>query len=114
VKSRDLFSTHRNPALDWTFAPRITKVAFLGTRNAWNSYRWSGKVAGIATIFAEVDRFEHFEEAFATVRREQADALYAAGSGAVGYVHRARILAFADEHRLPTVLGFRQRFGKVA
>jgi len=89
-------------------APRITKVAFLGTRNAWESYRRSGEVAGIATIFAEVDRSEQFEEAFATVRREQADALYAAGGGAVGYIHRARILAFADEHRPPTVLGFRQ------
>jgi hypothetical protein len=36
-------------------------------------------------VFAEVDRPEQFEQAFATVQREQADALYAAGSGAVGY-----------------------------
>jgi putative ABC transport system substrate-binding protein len=88
--------------------PRITKVAFLGTRNAWESYDRSGEAAGIATIFAEVDRSEQFEEAFATVRREQADALYAASGGPVGYLQRARILAFADEHRLPSVFGFSQ------
>jgi CO/xanthine dehydrogenase FAD-binding subunit len=35
--------------------------------------------AGIATVFVQVDRPEQFEEAFATVRREQADALYVAG-----------------------------------
>ncbi len=58
-------------------APRITKVAFLGTREAWESYHRSAEVAGIATVFAQVDRPEQFEEAFATVRREQADALYA-------------------------------------
>jgi putative tryptophan/tyrosine transport system substrate-binding protein len=89
-------------------APRITKVAFLGTREAWESYHRSGEVAEIATIFAEVDRSEQFEEAFATVRRERADALYAAGGGAVGYIHRARILAFADEHGLPAAYGFQQ------
>src|SRR3954451_7112637 len=92
-------------------APRITKVAFLGTREAWESYHRSAEVAGIATVFAQVDRPEQFEEAFATVRREQADALYAAGGGAVGYVHRARILAFADEHRLPAAYGIRQAVG---
>jgi putative ABC transport system substrate-binding protein len=89
-------------------APRITKVAFLGTREAWESYQQSGEVAGIATVFAEVDQPEQFEEAFASVRREQADALYAAGGGAVGYIHRARILAFAHEYRLPTAFGVRE------
>jgi ABC transporter substrate binding protein len=28
--------------------------------------------------------------------------------GAVGYIHRARILAFADEHGLPAAYGFQQ------
>ena len=88
-------------------APRVTKVAFLGTREGWESYHRSGEVAGIAVV----DRPEQFEQAFPTVQREQADALYAAGSGAVGYVHRALSrMSTGCRQRLE----FGRRFGRVA
>ena len=56
-------------------APAIARVACIASSEVWELYRRSTATADISPIFAPVDRSEHFEEAFATIVREHADAL---------------------------------------
>jgi putative tryptophan/tyrosine transport system substrate-binding protein len=58
-------------------------------------------------VFAPVDRSEQFEEAFATILRERADALVTEGSPII-HVQRGRIVAFAAQHRLPLAANNRE------
>jgi putative ABC transport system substrate-binding protein len=81
-------------------APAVARVACLASTEVWESYRHSAAAAHIPPVFAAVDRSDQFEEAFATILHERADALLTEGSPII-YVQRARIVAFASEHRLP-------------
>jgi putative ABC transport system substrate-binding protein len=54
-----------------------------------------------------VNRSEQFDEAFATILRERADALVTEGSPII-YVQRGRIVTFAVEHRLPLAANNRE------
>jgi putative tryptophan/tyrosine transport system substrate-binding protein len=81
-------------------APAVARVACIASSEVWELYRRSTATADIPPVFAPVDRSEQFEEAFATILREHADALVTEGSPII-YVQRGRIVAFAAEHRLP-------------
>ena len=91
-------------------APGSARVAYIGTTEYWET---GVRVAadGHISVVAIVDNAGQYEEAFATLAREQADALYVTG-GPVIFVHVARIVAFAAEHRLPTVFSFREGVDK--
>jgi putative ABC transport system substrate-binding protein len=88
-------------------APAVTRVACIASSEVWESYRRSTTVTDIAPVFAPVDRSEQFEEAFATILRERADALVTEGSPII-YVQRGRIVAFAAQHRLPLAANNRE------
>jgi putative ABC transport system substrate-binding protein len=81
-------------------APAVARVACIASSEVWESYRHGAAAADILPVFAPVDRSDQFEEAFATILREHADALLTEGSPII-YVQRSRIVAFAAEHRLP-------------
>jgi putative ABC transport system substrate-binding protein len=87
-------------------APKSTRVAFLGRRSAWETFRIRAKDATPVLVFAPVDRPEEFEDAFAIVLRERADALLVS-HGPILNVNAARIAAFAKEQRLPAVFPWR-------
>jgi putative ABC transport system substrate-binding protein len=87
-------------------APGIARVAFLGTQLAWDSYRTGARSAVVPPVFARVDRSEQYEEAFATVLSEGADALMVS-HGPVLYEGARRIVAFAAERTLPTIYPWR-------
>ena len=80
-------------------APAVARVACIASSEVWELYRRSTATADIPPVFAPVDRSEQFEEAFATILREHADALVTEGSPII-YVQRGRIVTFAAEHRL--------------
>jgi ABC-type uncharacterized transport system substrate-binding protein len=95
------FSCSRSWLLLWR------RVACIASSEVWESYRHSTAAADIPPVFAPVDRSEQFDEAFATVLREHADALVTEGSPII-YVQRGRIVAFAAEHRLPLAANNRE------
>ena len=82
-------------------APGIAKVAFLGPREAWESFGKAVAFANLPPVFAQVDQLDQYEAAFAQIVREQADSLHVL-DGTVNYINRKRIVAFAAERRLPT------------
>ena len=86
-------------------APGIARVAFLGPQDLWEAYHKAA--AELPSVFAQVNGPDQYEEAFATVRRERADAIYAS-EGPVNYVYRGRIAAFAAEQRLPALYAIRE------
>jgi putative ABC transport system substrate-binding protein len=81
-------------------APGVARVACIASSEVWELYRRNTATADIPPVFAPVDRSEQFEEAFATILREHADALVTEGSPII-YVQRGRMVTFAAEHRLP-------------
>jgi len=88
-------------------APAVTRVACIVSSEVWESYRRNTPAADIPPVFAPVDRAEQFEEAFATILRERADALVTEGSPII-FVQRGRIVAFAAQHRLPLAANNRE------
>ena len=88
-------------------APGISNVAFIGQQEFWDSLGTAVAAADLPRIFAPVDRPEQFEEAFSTIQRQRADAIYASES-AVNTVHKTRIVAFAAEQRLSAIYCDRQ------
>ena len=92
--------------------PGSARVAYIGAHELWETGASAAAAAeGRFSIVAFVDRPEQFEEAFATLAREKPDALYV-GGGPVIFVHVARIVAFAAEHRLPAIYNFREAVDK--
>ena len=89
-------------------SPGSTRVAYLGTRDEWES---GASAEGLFSVVAIVDRPEQYEDAFATIAREREDVLYVSG-GPVNFANVARIVAFAAEKRLPTVYGVREYVDK--
>jgi putative ABC transport system substrate-binding protein len=88
-------------------APTVARVACIASSEVWESYRRITDDADIPPVFAPVNRSEQFDEAFATILRERADALVTEGSPII-YVQRGRIVAFAAEHRLPLATNNRE------
>ena len=88
-------------------APAVVRVACLASSEVWGSYRAGAAAADVPPVFVAVDRPDQFEEAFATILREGADGLVTEGSPII-YVQRARIVAFAATHRLPTAVNNRE------
>jgi putative ABC transport system substrate-binding protein len=86
-------------------APRITRVAFLGTKDCYERNGSSAKLLGITPILAEVARADQYEDGFAAATRERADGLFVCESG-LTYVHAHQIVAFAGRARLPSVYAF--------
>jgi putative tryptophan/tyrosine transport system substrate-binding protein len=87
-------------------APGIARLAFIGPREFFDSYmRHPG--AESPAFFAQVDRPEQYDEAFAAIDRERVDALYVLISP-LNFVHRGRVVAFVAAHRLPAVYAFRE------
>jgi putative ABC transport system substrate-binding protein len=85
-----------------SLASAIARVAFLGPRGVLEQDRGASHPAGITVIPVEVEFASQLGEAFATIRRDRADALMVAGS-AVTYEHGPDIVAFAAENRLPAI-----------
>lgn len=84
--------------------PRVARVSFLGDKAAWEdpnaeSARRAAKALDIELLFAE-HLPENLEETFATIKRQNPDALLASGATAI-YAQREKIVAFARMARLP-------------
>jgi putative ABC transport system substrate-binding protein len=88
-------------------APTVTRVACIASSEVLDSYRQITADADIPPVFAPVNHSEQFDEAFATILRERADALITEGSPII-YVQRGRIVAFAAGHRLPLATNNRE------
>jgi putative ABC transport system substrate-binding protein len=87
--------------------PRVARVAFIGRRRAWEAYRNGADAAMVPHVLAPVERPEDYDEAFAIVRRERADALLVS-HGPVMFFGVPRVVAFAAEQRLPAVYPWRE------
>jgi putative ABC transport system substrate-binding protein len=56
-------------------APGAARVACIASSEVWQSYRRTAAAADIPQVFTPIDRSDQFDEAFATILRERADAL---------------------------------------
>lgn len=88
-------------------SPQMTRVAFLAQREVLAQDQGVIELAGVNVIPVQVDLPEQFEEAFATVLSERADALMVA-LGGLNYGNYRRIVTFAAQNRLPAIYGFRE------
>jgi putative ABC transport system substrate-binding protein len=88
-------------------APGISRAALLGPQGASGQFLGLARSAAVAVVPANVDVPEQYEEGFATILREQANALIVT-SGGVNFAHAKRIVAFASENRLPAIFAFRE------
>jgi putative ABC transport system substrate-binding protein len=86
--------------------PQITRVAMLGPMLPQQAVR-NADARGLTLFLAKVERVDQYSEAFVTVLRERADALYVMSTG-LNYIHAPRIAALAAEHRLPAMYAFRE------
>lgn len=87
-------------------APRIKRVAYIDPKSSNIDFvRQFAARLGLAPIVVEVERAEDYDAAFATVRRERADALLI-GAFAMNSVHAPRIVSFAARARLPASFAF--------
>ncbi len=82
-------------------APGIARVAYIGQREIFESYM-RHPAAQPPAFFAQVERPEQYDEAFAAIERERIDALFVL-DGIMNFVHRGRLVAFAAAHRLPAI-----------
>jgi putative ABC transport system substrate-binding protein len=93
--------------------PRAAKVAFLGTRQDWDgSFGESVRVAaqsgsGAVTLFLAEHSPNHYADAFLSIRRGNADALFVAPTP-TNYANRQLITEFAALSRLPSVYNLRE------
>jgi putative ABC transport system substrate-binding protein len=88
-------------------APRISRVAFAGTRQTWEAYGAAGTTLGLELAFIPVDRADEFAAALSAIRHERANALFIA-QAPVLYEQMSRVVAFAAEHRLPAAYPWRE------
>jgi putative tryptophan/tyrosine transport system substrate-binding protein len=88
-------------------APRMSRAAFLGPQRQLELYRAAVHPTGVAVIPVLLDVRQQYEDAFATVIREQADALLLGGSP-VSYTELPRVVKFAADNSLPTIYPYRE------
>ena len=95
--------------------PGTTRVAFLGTQQAWDG-RWGGVMreaaerAGVASIAAPVGDPIHaaeYRRAFALMAKERAQMLVVSDH-AEGLAHRMLIVELAGQSRLPAIYAYRE------
>jgi putative ABC transport system substrate-binding protein len=89
-------------------APSITRIAFLGRTRYVNFERIKRDAPslGVAVVAVEAEFGEQYTDAFATVIRERADALFIDSTNAAA-VHIRRLVSFASQQRLPAVYPYR-------
>jgi putative ABC transport system substrate-binding protein len=91
--------------------PRVSRVAFLGTKKWWDvSYETSIKAGAQAlglTVFLAEHTPTEYTGAFTLIRRERPDALFVAPSSE-NYARRRLIVDFATRNRLPNIHAFRE------
>ncbi|TXL70863.1 hypothetical protein FHP25_32610 [Vineibacter terrae] len=88
-------------------APRTTRIALIGTKPQQKLFPPDGGPAGTRLVPVVVEQPHEFADAFVTILRERADAIYPLGGG-VQYAHRGQVIAFAAAHGLPAVYGDRE------
>jgi len=92
-------------------APAIKRVAYLGPRQDFDKsidrLRAGIDTLGLVMILAAADKAEDYEAAFATARRERADAMFVSNVP-LNRMHTERIVALAAKHRLPAEYFFRE------
>lgn len=91
--------------------PRISRVAFLGTKRDWEeplgqATRAAARILGVALVHAEVT-LGQYENAFKALIGDRPDAVFVANS-ASNFAHRHRIADFALKSRLPAIHPFRE------
>ena len=91
--------------------PRISRVAFVGTKADWEeplgkATQAAARALRVVLAHAEVT-LGQYDDAFAVLTRERPDALFVANS-ASNYAHRQRIADFAVKSRLPAIYPFRE------
>jgi putative ABC transport system substrate-binding protein len=88
-------------------APRTTRIAFIGTKRQQELFPPDAGPAGTRIVPVIVEQSREFAEAFATIRRERADAINLSGDG-MHFFHRGQVIAFAALHGLPASYADRQ------
>ena len=93
------------------FAPTISRVAFVGDREDWESpegksTQTAARALGL-TLLHTAYRPNDYAPAFDLVIRERADAIFVSWSSP-NYVHRRLIIEFAAKSRLPASYSFRE------
>jgi ABC-type uncharacterized transport system substrate-binding protein len=86
-------------------APSVERIAFLGNRDLWDSFRAGADTPEQGVFFVQLDRPDQHAQAFATILRERANAIMVLG--VAGYILTPQIVAFAAENRLPTLYAWR-------
>jgi putative tryptophan/tyrosine transport system substrate-binding protein len=95
-------------------SPGIRRVAVLMnpsnpfTGPAWERTRRAANSLRFALVPVNASVVENFEPAFATIAKAKPDALLVMGDRSFLLSHRARILGFATQQRLPTMTNFRE------
>ena len=90
--------------------PRVNRVALLAPRRAVEQYRDVARPPGITVVPVETDHAGQIEAAFATIQREQVQAVLV-GGGPVNFNFAPQIVAFVAENRLPAAYAFRESAG---
>jgi putative ABC transport system substrate-binding protein len=89
----------------------VTRVAHLGTAEDWKGADGAAVRAASEALRVTLIQAEHtpvdYHEAFATIKRERPDGLFVAANPA-NFGHRALIIKFAAEHRLPAIYANRE------
>ena len=91
--------------------PRVSRVAFLGTKTLWDvvyekSIKAGAQALGLTVFLAEHTPTE-YAGAFTLISRERADALFVAPSSE-NYAQRRLIVDFTTSNRLPSIHAFRE------
>jgi len=101
----------RDLALLREAAPRVSRVAVM--RNPvpaslphWREMQAAAPVLRVTLQPVEVAKADDFDNAFAAIIRERAEALYVRVDALI-YAHRSRVLDFAERRRLPTLATLR-------
>jgi putative ABC transport system substrate-binding protein len=87
--------------------PGFRRLAFAGSRLAWDMYRAGSDGAALPPVFAPIDQLQDFEAAFGKVLEERADALFIS-HGPLLFTNARRIVAFAAANRLPASYPWRE------
>ena len=88
-------------------APGITRVVFLGPHGILDKYHGEGRPAGLTVVRVQVDEPRQYDDAFAAILRERADALIVS-SGPINYGNARKIVAFAANSGLPAIYPIRE------
>jgi putative ABC transport system substrate-binding protein len=88
-------------------APKVSRVAVLAAQLQWSELEAAAKAQRVALVHAFADTPTGFHEAFATITRQRAGAIYVVETG-LNWAQRDIIVAFAADKRLPAIYGWRE------